>query len=46
MEFLYQTHDLHPEEAGRRNTFLLTNGLGGYASMTTVFSALLCDRSR
>ena len=44
MEFLYQNQDLHPEEAGCRNTFLLTNGLGGYASMTAVFSAPRCDQ--
>ena len=44
MEFLYQNFDLHPEEAGCRNTFLLTNGLGGYASMSDVFSAPRCDQ--
>ena len=44
MKFLYQNQDLHPEEAGCRNTFLLTNGLGGYASVTAVFSAPRCDQ--
>ena len=44
MRFLYKTQDLQPEEAGRRNTFLLTNGLGGYVSMSAVFSAPRCDQ--
>ena len=44
MEFVYQKQDLHPEEAGRGNTFLLTNGLGGYCSMSAVFSAPRCDQ--
>ena len=43
MEFLYQNQDLHPEEAGCRNTFLLTNGLGGYVSTSAGFAASRCD---
>lgn len=44
MNFTYENRDLHPEEAGLQNTFLLTNGLGGYASMSAVFSAPRCDQ--
>ena len=40
MEFTYQADEL--QSAG--NTFLLTNGLGGYASVTGAFSAPRCDQ--
>ena len=44
MEFIYQANELKSATSARKNTFLLTNGLGGYASMTGVFSAPRCDQ--
>jgi len=44
MEFLYQSHELKSAINARKNTFLLTNGLGGYASVTDVYSAPRCDQ--
>ena len=32
MEFIYQANELKSATNARKNTFLLTNGLGGYAS--------------
>ena len=43
MEFIYQTNDLKSATNARKNTFLLTNGLGGYASVTSIYSAPRCD---
>ena len=44
MEFIYQANELKSATNARKNTFLLNNGLGGYASMTSVFSAPRCDQ--
>ena len=44
MEFIYQANELKSATSARKNTFLLTNGLGGYASMTGVYSAPRCDQ--
>ena len=44
MEFLYQANDLKSATNARKNTFLLNNGLGGYASVTGVYSVPRCDQ--
>ena len=44
MEFIYQANELKSATNARKNTFLLTNGLGGYASVTGVYSAPRCDQ--
>ena len=43
MEFVYQTNELKSATNARKNTFLLTNGLGGYSSVTSIYSAPRCD---
>ena len=44
MEFIYQANELKSATNARKNTFLLTNGLGGYASVTGVYSVPRCDQ--
>ena len=44
MEFIYQANELKSATNARKNTFLLTNGLGGYASVTGIYSAPRCDQ--
>ena len=44
MEFLCDTNKLKSAHALRKNLYLLTNGLGGYSSMTCAFSAPRCDQ--
>ena len=44
MEFLYRTNELKSATNARKNTFLLPNGLGGYASVTSVYSVPRCDQ--
>ena len=44
MEFIYQANELKSATSARKNTFLLTNGLGGYASVTGVYSVPRCDQ--
>ena len=44
MEFIYQANELKSATSARKNTFLLTNGLGGYASVTDVYSVPRCDQ--
>ena len=44
MEFKYLPEELRLPENRRKNLFLLTNGLGGYASVTAAFSAPRCDQ--
>ena len=44
MEFIYQANELKSAANARKNTCLLTNGLGGYASVTGVFSTPRCDQ--
>ena len=43
MEFIYQANELKSATNARKNTFLLTNGLGGYSSVTGVYSVPRCD---
>ena len=44
MKFVYQKKELAERSTAGVNTFLLTNGLGGYASLSSVFSAPRCDQ--
>lgn len=44
MEFLFGRQDLPTLERAEERSFLLTNGLGGYASMTAAFSAPRADQ--
>lgn len=44
MRFLYGRQDLRTLERAQDASFLLTNGLGGYASMTAAFSAPRADQ--
>ena len=44
MELMYQKAELLSREEAEQNTFLLTNGLGGYMSVSSVFSAPRCDQ--
>ena len=44
MEFIYQANELKSATNARKNTFLLTNGRGGYASVTGVYSSPRCDQ--
>ena len=44
MEFIYREQELSDPKQARQNTFLLTNGLGGYVSMSSVFSVPRCDQ--
>ena len=44
MKFIYQKNQLADRSAAGTNTFLLTNGLGGYVSLSSVFSAPRCDQ--
>ena len=44
MRFLYGKQDLATRERAQEVSFLLTNGLGGYASTTAAFSVPRCDQ--
>ena len=44
MEFISQANELKSATNARKNTCLLTNGLGGYASVTGVYSVPRCDQ--
>lgn len=44
MRFLYGKQDLRTLERAQEVSFLLTNGLGGYASATAAFSVPRCDQ--
>ena len=44
MEFLYQTDNGHSGENIGCNLYLLTNGLGGYSSLSAAFSAPRTDQ--
>ena len=44
MRFVYGKQDMRTLERAQENTFLLTNALGGYASVTGGFSAPRCDQ--
>ncbi len=44
MRFLFGKQDMRTLERAQENCFLLTNGLGGYASVTNGFSVNRCDQ--
>ena len=44
MRFCYGKQDLRTSSRAQENSFLLTNGLGGYVSMTAAFSAPRSDQ--
>lgn len=44
MRFLYGKQELRSLSRSQEACFLLTNGLGGYASMTSAYSANRCDQ--
>ena len=44
MRFLYGKQDMRSISRAQENTFLLTNGLGGYMSVTGAFSVPRCDQ--
>lgn len=44
MRFIYGKQDLRSLERSRDISFLMTNGLGGYASTTAAFSVPRCDQ--
>ena len=44
MRFIYGKQDLRSLERCREHSFLLTNGLGGYASVTAAYSVPRCDQ--
>ena len=44
MKFVYGKQDLRSLERAQESCFLLTNGLGGYASVTSAFSVPRCDQ--
>ena len=44
MRFLYGKQDMRTLERAQETSFLLTNGLGGYASVTAAYSVPRCDQ--
>lgn len=44
MKFLYGKQNMKTLSKAQRSCFLLTNGLGGYASVTAAFSVNRCDQ--
>ena len=44
MRFVYGKQDMPTWERSQEACFLLTNGLGGYASATAAFSTPRCDQ--
>ena len=44
MRFVYGKQDMRTAERAQEYSFLLTNGLGGYASVTSAFSVPRCDQ--
>ena len=44
MKLLYGKQDLRSMSRAQENTFLLTNGLGGYLSVSSAFSVNRCDQ--
>ena len=44
MKFIYGKQDFRSLERAQENCFLLTNGLGGYASLSAAFSVTRCDQ--
>ena len=44
MRFFYGKQDMRTMDRGQENCFLLTNGLGGYVSVTSAYSVPRCDQ--
>ncbi len=44
MRFLYGKQDMRTLSRAQENSFLVTNGLGGYASLSSAFSVPRCDQ--
>ena len=44
MRFYYGKQDMHALEASESRCVMLTNGLGGYASVTAGYSVNRCDQ--
>ena len=44
MKFIYGKQDMRTSARAQETTFLLTNGLGGYSSVTAAFSVPRCDQ--
>ena len=44
MKFVFGKQDLRTMERAQEHSFLLTNGLGGYVSVTSAFSVPRCDQ--
>lgn len=44
MKFIYGRQDMRSLTRAQENTFLLTNGLGGYLSVSSAFSVPRCDQ--
>ena len=44
MRFLYGKQEMRTLARSQESCFLLTNGLGGYASLTSAYSANRCDQ--
>lgn len=44
MEFIFEKNELAVLEAAEKNCWLLTNGLGGFASASAAFSVTRCDQ--
>ena len=44
MKFIYGKQDMRTWERTRESSFLMTNGLGGYASVSASFSVPRCDQ--
>ena len=44
MRFFYGKQDMRTWERAQETSFLLTNGLGGYASVTAAYSVPRCDQ--
>ena len=44
MRFLYGKQEMRTLARSQENCFLLTNGLGGYASVTAAYSVNRCDQ--
>ena len=44
MRFVFGKQEMRTLQRSQENCFLLTNGLGGYASLTAAYSANRCDQ--
>ena len=44
MRFVYGKQDMRTLKRAQENSFLMTNGLGGYSSVTAAYSVPRCDQ--